>query len=716
MADAKQTLFGADPTERIAAVEVERTRAVLFLRNGSTVSREERPFAPWLLSADRLDLPDADWRELEGEGYRWMARFPNAGAYRAARGELRDKHVSHLAFPSLERQYLVISGQTLFKGMAFNDVHRLQLDIETLGFTPEAKESEVFLIAISDNRGTEVVLSGPEDQILREAVRVIRDLDPDVIEGHNILGFDLPYLAKRAELRGVSLAFGRDGSCMRFGSERTCAIGGMSRPFTPVHIFGRHVADTLFGVQRYDAPRGNLMSHSLKDCAVALGVAQPDRVYIPHSEIARVWRQDPDRVKTYSLQDVLETRGLAEIVLPADFYTTQMAPDTYASALTAGTGERINSILIREYLRQDRAIPRPQQPREVPGGYTDIRRTGIIHNVVKCDVESLYPSVMLTYGIKPESDTLDVFLPALSELTQRRMEAKSRSRSGEPGERAYWDGLQSSFKILINSFYGYLGAAFHFNDYRAAEKVTATGQRIVKQIVDGLADAGSEVIEIDTDGVYFTPPAGVDTEEKELAYIETIAACLPEGIRLAHDGRYRLMISLKVKNYILVDYEGKKVLRGASMRSRADEPFGREFIAAAVDLLAADQPEAVGDLYGSIADRIRARSLPPEMFCRRERVTEKTFTSSAKRRSAQAARGARVGDYISVYQKEDGSLGLADEYAGDEDRDYLLDKLYKFACRLKEAFGADFDRLFPKPSPRARAEAAGQQRLSLFDG
>ena len=70
---------------------------------------------------------------------------------------------------------------------------------------------------------------------------------------------------------------------------------------------------------------------------------------------------------------------------------------------------------------------------------------------------------------------------------------------------------------------------------------------------------------------------------------------------------------------------------------------------------------------------------------------------------------------MSVYQRCDGTIGLSRDYDRDEDRGYLLDKLYKFACRLREAFGSDFEIMFAKPSARSRMEAAGQQTLGLFD-
>src|SRR5262249_31674101 len=149
----------------------------------------------------------------------------------------------------------------------------------------------------------------------------------------------------------------------------------------------------------------------------------------------------------------------------------------------------------------------------------------------------------------------------------------------------YWDGLQNSFKVLINSFYGYLGGPFNFNDYAAAERVTELGRELVVDVADRMERSGGTVIEIGTDGVDFVPPDSVQGEEGERAYIAEIGSALPDGIRLAFDGRFTRMLSLKTKNYVLETYEGKRVFKGASLRSRADERYGRRFLAKAVDCL-----------------------------------------------------------------------------------------------------------------------------------
>ncbi len=81
-----------------------------------------------------------------------------------------------------------------------------------------------------------------------------------------------------------------------------------------------------------------------------------------------------------------------------------------------------------------------------------------------------------------------------------------RDAKDEPTRR-YFHALQNTFKILINSFYGYLGfAQGNFADFEAAARVTQTGRDLLKQMIEWLKAQGAQVIEVDTDGIYFVPP------------------------------------------------------------------------------------------------------------------------------------------------------------------------------------------------------------------
>src|SRR4029450_6987671 len=137
------------------------------------------------------------------------------------------------------------------------------------------------------------------------------------------------------------------------------------------------------------------------------------------------------------------------------------------------------------------------------------------------DVESLYPSIMLNYDVKPRTDELGLFQRLLRRLTDLRLSTKHRmQKAATPEERSALDAQQSSYKILINSFYGQLGFSMAiFNDFEEADRVATTGQEILRRIISAIRGAGGPVVEVDTDGVFFVPPPAVQGEEAERAFL-----------------------------------------------------------------------------------------------------------------------------------------------------------------------------------------------------
>ncbi|MGO8190090.1 3'-5' exonuclease, partial [Rhizobium leguminosarum] len=66
-----------------------------------------------------------------------------------------------------------------------------------------------------DSTGWQHLVGSPtmsEEEVLRETVCLVRERDPDVLEGHNLYGFDLPYLMARCKRHRVPFALGRDGT------------------------------------------------------------------------------------------------------------------------------------------------------------------------------------------------------------------------------------------------------------------------------------------------------------------------------------------------------------------------------------------------------------------------------------------------------------------------------------------------------------------------
>ncbi len=727
-------LYGCDSTPGIVAVEpAGPDRVRLFRRGaGSDTQADEDAFEPWLLAA--RPEPWAALRSrpaivrLDGEHpLRYLVRFGSWPAFTDAAQAGRDAGETFFRFRSPVEQYLVRSGRTLFKGMVFDDVRRLQLDIETLGFDPTLSANQLIVVALRTPDGDEEVLTleSSEEELLRRLNQCILAADPDVIEGHNIFNFDLPFLAARAARCGVTLAWGRDGSPVRIGQgQARFKVAALTLPYTPVYVYGRHIVDTYQQIQRYDTG-GKLSSYGLKSAVEELGLTRTGREFVPGERIRDVWTTDRDRLLRYALDDVRDVDTLSRLATPTEFYQTQLLPRSFQAVATGGPGEKINDLMVRAYLMRGHGVPTAQPAREYPGGHAELLEVGAFAPVVKCDVESLYPSIMLAAGITSASDTLEAYLPMLADLTRRRLEAKVRSRATAGAERAMWEGMQASFKVLINSFYGYLGyGGALFNDYDAARRVTLEGQRIVKVVVERLRATGATPIEVDTDGVYFVPPPSVTTETEEQAYVERVAEGLPTGIRLAHDGRYAGMLSLRLKTYALLDHDGTMLLKGSSLRSRRMEPCFREFLREAARHFLRDDRAAAREAYFALGERIRSRDLSVREFGQWGMLNEETLVKQPrlKRLVDRLPRHlvVRSGERLEFYERQDGGLALTSEYAGDENIGYLLRRLRDVAERFRALFASDaeFDAFFPALTARTDLAAARSQRaseqLSLF--
>jgi DNA polymerase elongation subunit (family B) len=631
----------------------------VYQRQGTGVGlhTEDVPFYPFFFLKDiRLlhGFPRDTFRckTLRGSNaYRYLVVFTtwqthwDAVSHIAQVTGTQDKTPEQLyLIPSPAQQYLMQTGRTLFKEMTFDEVHRLQLDIEvyTVGTFPHAQrpEDQIILIALSDNRGWHRILDGrqcSEQAMLTELVHLLRERDPDVIEGHNIYAFDLAYLMARCERYGIPFAIGRDGSVprtftssMRF-AERTV-------DFPALDIAGRHVIDTYLQVLAFDVFKRDLPDYTLKTAARYFGLASAQRTYIEGRDIARVWREDPERLMAYAQDDVRETERLARHLSGSTFYLTRMLPMSYGQVARTGPAAKIEALFVREYLRHRQSLPQRAAGTQMAGGYTDVFVTGVLGPIVYADVESLYPSIMLTHDIRPRTDELRLFQTFLQRLTDLRLDTKHRMQAATtPEARSALDAQQSSYKILINSFYGQLGFRHAlFSDFEAADRVATTGQAILRQIMEAIRQAGGTVIEVDTDGVLFMPPDTVRSEAEERAFVQRLHTGLPPGIRLGYEGRFRKMLSYKMKNYALLTYDGKLHSKGSALVSRSTEPFGKRFMLAVIALLLEEDIQGLHDLYLATYTRIVQHDWQVEDFARTE-----TLKASVEHYQADVASGRR---------------------------------------------------------------------------
>lgn len=657
-------VFGWDPLPGIVSVWASRDgRAVVWRRTGEQVFFEREQFRPWLLATTLADLAHlgpalpilhagagqdtslVSYRVLDGApgAYRYLLSARNgrflkrallAGAARRLKRRVRS--LSELADTYYQvgpvEQYLMQTGRVYFKGLTYEDLHRLQFDLETTALDPQ--RGRIFLIAIRDNRGFATTLEAPtpadEAGIITALCQLIRERDPDIIENHNIFAFDLAFLEHRATALGIPLLLGRSGGPQRLERrEETLAIGPETRRRTRYSLAGRELIDTLDAVRRYDFVVRDLPSYRLKDVARYFGIAAPDRVYLEGPAIFETYRREPQLVRRYALDDVQEVDGLSRRLLGASFALASMAPRRYERLASAGPAMGIlEPMLVRAYLRAGAALPQQtasSTPGQHEGGAVSLFATGVAEHVVKADVASLYPSLMRSFRIGPTCDHLGVLLGILDRLTDLRLAHKAAARKATPGtlEANSHEATQAAMKILINAAYGYMGAGpmALFADMRAADEVTRRGREVLTQVLDALRQRGMALIEADTDGVYFAVPPHW-TEEQERSLVAEIGATLPAGIRLEYEGRYRAMFSHEVKNYALLTYDGRLIVHGVALRSSRAEPFGERFLHQA--LLATMTGDVVGmrNTYLEVMAALRERRLTASDVAARVRLSK----------------------------------------------------------------------------------------------
>src|SRR5712691_12893773 len=497
-------LFGRDPTPGLLAFDLfEGGSAIrLYRRLQGAVLTETVTFSPFLLLTDGALVESTAGLEalepLEGPGaFRWLAHYRSWADALGGRDRCREVSGQAANAPAAPfrfladpvHQYLLVTGRTSFGGLAFGDLRRLAVDIEvvtTPGYEfPSAARADdrIVAVALADSSGFRHVVRGDqldERALLEECTRIIREHDPDVIEGHNIFRFDLEYLDARARRHGVVNRWGRDGSPLRSRVARL-QIAERTINYRRWDAAGRHVVDTWILAQLHDAGTRDLPGFGLKELARHFGVAAPERTYVDASQVTREFREAPDRLMAYALDDVIETLGLASVLAPPYFAQAQVVPFDYQSCTLRGAAAKIDALMLREYLHRRHAVPLPRPVAPVGGGHTAILQQGVARPVLHADVTSLYPSLMLADGIAPASDALSVFPELLRHLRDFRVSAKRGMReTGDAAERAHLGALQQSFKILINAFYGYLAfSGSHWNDYDAANRVTSEGRAIV---------------------------------------------------------------------------------------------------------------------------------------------------------------------------------------------------------------------------------------------
>lgn len=477
-------VFGKDDTENIVGCEVKDDTVELFIqqKDGEVVS-ELCNNNYWVLSPGPINNASV---RLEGNlHYKYINTYTDLDSFKNVRRLAYKKDYYSVA--DEKESAMIYNGFTYFKGMKTDDVSVLAFDIESTSLT-RGQESKTLLISNTfRHKGITIrklfaydAYSTPAG-LFDDWCAWVREINPSIIVGHNIFMYDLPYLDFCAREAGTSLNLGRNGSEIKF-AEYTSNFrkdGTQFYEYNKVFIYGREIVDTLFLSYKSDIQR-KYENYGLKNIIKQEGLEVVGRQFYDASKIKDTYK-DPAEwklIKSYAEHDADDALALYDLMIPAFFYLTQSVPKSFQNMILTASGSQINSILVRSYLQDGHSIPKASIGETFEGGLSD-GFPGIYSNVIKFDVKSMYPSIMLQYKIYDEyKDPKANFNQMLEYFTLERFENKRKSK--ETGERYYQD-MEQSNKQIINSSYGLLGATgLNFNSFNNASFVTQKGRETLK--------------------------------------------------------------------------------------------------------------------------------------------------------------------------------------------------------------------------------------------
>lgn len=477
-------LNGKNNTERIVSIEVKDDKAKLFIRNGSEVSVQEVPYKYWVLASKQYPK----FIKLQGDlHYKYGRQCTTAEEYYKIKNNLRDK--DHFLMYNFKEALMAKDGYTYYKGMSPEDLYILSFDLETTGIDLN-DDSKVLIISATFKPGKNPPIKkifpydeyGSQGEMIEAFCDWVREMDPDILLGHNINSYDIPYLAFCAANDGVELNLGRDGSALETNKyeSKFRKDGSQFYHYKKHKIYGREIIDTMFLAIKYDIGR-KYVSYGLKQIIKQEGMEKEGRVFYDASKIRFNYHKPEEwsKIKEYCKDDSDDALALFDLMAPSLFYLTQNIPKPFQSMVESASGSQLNSLMIRAYLQDGHSIPKASEQVDFEGAIS-LGNPGIFHNCWKVDVASLYPSIMIQYGLYDEKkDPQGYFKEMVQTFTTERLNNKKLAKTSK-----YHDDLQNAQKIVINSAYGFLGTpGLQFNSPSIAAFITKKGREILRTAI-----------------------------------------------------------------------------------------------------------------------------------------------------------------------------------------------------------------------------------------
>lgn len=452
------------------------------------------------------------------------------------------------------------------------------IDIETsteYGFpSPKTAQEEVLLITLQDFNTKDIISFGckpylvkqnnvkyvqcrDEMELLRKFIDEIKRDYPDVITGWNCQLFDIAYLSARIQRVLGNRAL---EECSPHGIVNSREVPfARGRTETAFDWVGTSILDLLDLYKKFSYK----MVENYKLDTVAKEELNDEKVKHEYGTFKEFYTKDWDLFVDYNIHDVVlvdqleDKMKLITLILTMAYDAKCNYTDIYSSVRTWDC-ILYNYLLKRNIMVHNPPPIDPAADRQIMGAFVKEPKPGQYDWVVSFDATSLYPSIIMTWNMSPETlaegqkylpddeksimrliqkdfDTKDlafknyamtangqcfrrdeegIFPKLINYYFGERQAAKKQMLEAQKmyeetkdkkyqGIIASLNSRQMSAKILMNSLYGAMGNVyFRYYDIRIAEGITMTGQLLIRSVAKQLTDFMNEWC--DTDGIDYS--------------------------------------------------------------------------------------------------------------------------------------------------------------------------------------------------------------------
>ena len=454
---------------------------------------------------------------------------------------------------------------------------------------------------------TKVEKADSERALLGFFLAKLFKLDPDLLVGHDISGFDLEVLMHRIFVNKVP-NWSRMGRLRRSNPPQN--VKGRVQ-FEKNPVCGRLVCDVKISAKELIRCR----SYDLGAlCESVLKLKEDDRQDLSADEVRKCFINGREMflLVTRTMQDAAYIiRLMSELnVMPLAMQITNIAGNLLSRTLMGGRSERNEYLLLHAFTEKDYIVPDKEfkkaakQVQEIEadgleetgedggnrkkqsassrrkpaysGGLVLDPKKGFYDNLILLmDFNSLYPSIIQEYNIcfttvnvaQKCDDELEPELPVpnlepgilpteIRKLVESRREVKKLMKIPDlsPDLRMQYNIRQTALKLTANSMYGCLGFSFsRFYAKPLAALVTAKGREILTNTRDLVQKLDYDVIYGDTDSIMINTKCLDYGEVFKIGHkIKAEVNKLYRQVELDVDGVFKYMLLLKKKKYAAV--------------------------------------------------------------------------------------------------------------------------------------------------------------------